>query len=99
MKTFTKKVTGHTPFADIKKKFKAKSKTEPKYPHLTVPNAVKAGESAFLARIPFYSNPYKEQPLHGAWIRGFKRAERDFFASVRFSQKIQETIGLEEVEV
>lgn len=95
MKTF-KKATGHTPFADIKKKIKGK---EPKYPHLTVPNAVKAGESAFLARIPFYSNPYKEQPLHGAWIRGFKRAERAFFDAVKFSQKIQETIGLEEVEV
>jgi len=86
-----------TPWKNIKHKAQAK-KIEPKYPHLTVDNAVKAGESAFKARIPFYSNPYKDQPLHGAWIRGFKRAERDFFAAVKLSQRVQETIELEEVE-
>lgn len=89
-------MTGHRPWKTIKHKSQLKNLV--KYAHLTVPNAVKAGESAFKIRIPFYNNPYTEQPLHGAWIRGFKRAERDFFAAVKFSQKIQETIGLEEVE-
>jgi hypothetical protein len=92
MKTIKK--IGYKPFSKIR----FKNKSGAIYPHLTLENAVKAGESAFLARIPLYSNPYKEQPLHGGWIRGFKRAERDFFARVRLSQKIQETIGLEEVE-
>jgi len=92
-------MTGHTRWKTIKHKSQIKNLIAPKYAHLTVENAVKAGESAFKARITFFSNPYKDQPLHSAWIRGFKRAERDFFAAVKLSQKVQETIELEEVEV
>ena len=87
-------MTGHTKWKNIKHK----SQVKPKYTHLTVENATKAGESAFKARILFFNNPYREQPLHGAWIRGFKRAERAFFEAVKLSQKIQESLELEEVE-
>jgi hypothetical protein len=81
------------PFSKLKFK-----KPEPKYPHYTEANAVKAGESAFKIRVPFYNNPYKDNPFHSAWIRGFKRAEREFNEGLRRSARILETIALEEVE-
>jgi len=61
-------------------------------------NANKAGESAYKIRVPFYNNPYPENPLRSAWIRGFKRAERDFNEMLRNSARVQQTIELEEVE-
>jgi len=64
----------------------------------SAPNSVRAGESAFKARIPFYNNPYKENPGKSGWIRGFKRAEREFFEAQKRSQKILEAVGFEEVE-
>lgn len=73
-------------------------KPAPRYPHLTEPNALRAGESAFKARIPFYNNPYRENPLKSAWIRGFKRAEREFNDGLRRSARILDSIGFEEVE-
>ncbi len=81
------------PFSKLKFK-----KPEPKYAHYTEANAVKAGESAFKIRVPFYANPYKDNPYHSAWIRGFKRAERIFNEGLALSRRIQETIELEEVE-
>lgn len=69
-----------------------------KHTHLTETNATKAGESAFKIRVPIYNNPYNDNPLKSAWIRGFKRAERIFFDAVRVSQRVQATIGFEEVE-
>jgi len=61
-------------------------------------NALKAGGSAFKVRIPFYNCPYVETNLKNAWIRGFKRAERDWNEVIKNSMRVQETIGLEEVE-
>lgn len=72
--------------------------TDFRYKHLTEANAIHAGESAFKIRVPIYNNPYNENPLKSAWIRGFKRAERLFFDSVRTSQRVQASIGFEEVE-
>lgn len=83
------------------KKFKKpinKSYYQPNCPHNTVNNANKAGESAFKARIPFYNNPYKDNPCKSAWIRGYMRATKAFNESLRFSARIQETLGFEEVE-
>lgn len=68
------------------------------YNHLTEHNALRGGEGAFKIRVPLYANPYKENPLKSAWIRGYKRAERAFFEAGRLSQKIQATVGFEEVE-
>jgi len=61
-------------------------------------NFIKAGESAFMARIPFYSNPYKLNPCRSLWIRGWKRAEQEFFNMVAKSKAFAETLPLEEVE-
>lgn len=77
------------------KRFK---KVVPKYAHYTEINALRAGESAFKARILFTSNPYAENPFKSSWIRGFKRAERIFQDGLRVSQKIQESLDFEEVE-
>lgn len=79
---------------DIKKKFVV----EPRFAHLTEANAVRAGESAFKARIPLYNNPYQDAYVKNAWIRGFKRAERDFFDGLKRSAQIQESLPLEEAE-
>ncbi len=68
------------------------------YKHLTEPNALKAGESAFKIRVPIYNNPYSENPLKSAWIRGYKRAERLFFEAVKVTQRVQASVGFEEVE-
>ena len=38
--------------------------------------AFMAGYNAFLAWIPFVSNPYKDKN-RGLWINGYKRAQRD----------------------
>lgn len=67
------------------------------FPHLTEANAVSGGESAFKIRVPLYNNPFTENPLKSAWIRGYKRAEKAFFEAVKLSQKVQATIGFEEV--
>ena len=61
-------------------------------------NFIKAGESSFQARIPFYSNPYKSNPHKSLWIRGWKKAEQDFFAMCAKSKAFMETLPLEEVE-
>jgi hypothetical protein len=61
-------------------------------------NFIKAGDSAFKARIPFYSNPYTANPFRSLWIRGWKAAEVEFYAMVRKNKLIQETLPLEEVE-
>lgn len=79
-------------------KFISLPKFVPKFPHLTDVNAIKAGESAFKIRVQFYNNPYKENPLKSAWIRGFKRAEREFNDGLRRSARILDTIGFEEEE-
>jgi len=89
-------MTGHTKWSKIK--HKSQVKVAPKYPHLTEANALRAGESAFKIRVPFYNNPYSDNPLRSAWIRGFKRAEKTFNEGLRFSARVQETIALEEVE-
>ena len=89
-------MTGHTKWKDIK--HKSQVKTAPKYAHLTEENANRAGESAFKIRVTFYNNPYSENPCKSAWIRGFKRAEREFNEGLRRSARVQETIALEEVE-
>lgn len=68
------------------------------YAHLTEHNALKAGESAFKIRVPLYNNPYNANPLKSAWIRGYKRAERAFFDAVQLAQRVQATIGFEEIE-
>jgi len=89
-------MTGHSKWSTIK--HKPQLKVAPKYPHLTETNANKAGESAFKIRVPLYNNPYTENPCKSAWIRGFKRAERNFNEGLRFSARVLETIALEEVE-
>ena len=69
-----------------------------KYAHYSESNVVKAGESAFLIRIPFYNNPFQENPQRGWWVKGYKRAEREFDDMVRRSKRIQETLPFEEAE-
>ena len=71
--------------------------TDIRFKHLTEFNALRAGESAFKIRVPVYNNPYSGV-LTNAWVRGWKRAERAYFDSVKRSQAIQATIGFEEVE-
>jgi hypothetical protein len=61
-------------------------------------NVTKAGASAFGIRIPFYNCPFNNQPQRSWWIRGFKRAEREFFEREQRSQRVQETIDFEMVE-
>jgi len=61
-------------------------------------NVVRAGESAFKIGVKFYNNPFKDNPFHSWWIRGFKRAERQYAEAMQRSLAIQQTIGLEEVE-
>lgn len=61
-------------------------------------SVVKAGSSAFGIRIPFYNNPFSAQPQRSWWIRGFKRAEREFFEREQHSKRVQETIEFEMVE-
>ena len=72
--------------------------TRIKYLHYSETNAVKAGESAFMIRVPFYSNPFPENPQRGWWVKGYKRAEREFEDSVRRSKRVQETLPFEEAE-
>ena len=79
-------------------KVKKTKKITPKYAHYTEVNALRAGESAFKARVPFTSNPYLENPFKSSWIRGFKRAEKAFYEAIKLSQKVQDSIGYEEVE-
>ena len=74
-------------------------KIELPYPWYNETNVIKAGESAFYLGVKFYNNPYANNPFHSWWIRGFKRAERSHFEAVKFSQQVQESIGVEEVEV
>ena len=69
-----------------------------KYAHYSEGNVVKAGESAFKIRVPFYSNPFSENPQRGWWVKGYKRAEREFDDMVRHSKRIQETLPFEEEE-
>ena len=85
-------MTKHTKWTTIR------HKSQPKISIMAELDAMKAGDSAFRIRVPFYNNPYTETSLKNAWIRGFKRAERDWNESVRNSIRVQETIGLEEVE-
>jgi hypothetical protein len=94
---FMKNKTKTHPTWDKLRRLKFKAPT-PRHPHLTEANALKAGESAFGIRVPYYNNPYSETSLKNAWIRGFKRAERFWNESLRRSARIQETIALEEVE-
>ena len=70
--------------------------THIKYLHYTEVNAVKAGESAFKIRVPFYNNPFQENPQRGWWVKGYKRAEREFDDMVRRSKRVQETLPFEE---
>lgn len=72
------------------------TKVTQKYAHVTEYNALRAGESAFKARIPFNSNPYHVNPVKSAWIRGFKRAERTFNEMLQRSRMFQESLPLEE---
>jgi hypothetical protein len=51
-----------------------------------------------MARVPFYSNPHKLNPWRSLWIRGWKRAEQEFFNMVAKSKAFAETLPLEEVE-
>lgn len=81
-------MTGHTPWKQIKFK----------HSHLTEANALRAGESAFKAKIYFSENPYGDNPCKAAWIRGYKRAERAWNELVKRSIQLQETLPLEEVE-
>ena len=69
-----------------------------KYPHYSEANVVKAGESAFKIRVPFYNNPFQENPQRVWWVKGYKRAEREFEDQVRVSKKVQETLPFEEVD-
>lgn len=71
---------------------------KPRYSHYTEFNALRAGESAFKARILFDANPYHENPYKSSWIRGWKRAERAFFDAIQKSKAIQSTLEYEEVE-
>jgi hypothetical protein len=61
-------------------------------------DAIGGGDAAFKARIPFYNCPYTIPTLKNAWIRGFKRSERDWNESLKRSSRLQETLELEEVE-
>jgi ribosome modulation factor len=61
-------------------------------------NFIKAGASAFSARIPYYNNPYNINPFRSLWIRGWKAAEKEFFEMVKRSKAIQETLPLDEVD-
>ena len=67
------------------------------YPWYSEVNVTRAGESAFKIRVPFHFNPVTEQPFKSWWIRGFKRQEKLHNEALRYSMKVQETIGLEEV--
>lgn len=67
------------------------------YPWYSEADVTKSGESAFKIRVPFYNNPFTEQPYKSWWIRGFKRAEKAWNEAIRFSIKVQETIEFEEV--
>ena len=69
-----------------------------KYAHYSESNVVKAGESAFKIRVPFYNNPFQENPQRGWWVKGYKRAEREFEEQVKLSKRIQETLPFEEAE-
>jgi|WetSurMetagenome_2_1015567.scaffolds.fasta_scaffold1346079_1 hypothetical protein len=73
-------------------------KVELPHPWYSESNVVKAGESAFGIGVRFYNNPFKLNPFRQWWIRGFKRAEKNYNEAVRYSMKVQETIALEEVE-
>jgi hypothetical protein len=93
MKTQTKT---HPTWDKLKKlKFNA---PQPRYAHLTEANAVRGGEGAFAIRVYLSSNPYSDNNLRNAWVRGYKRAERIFNDSIRRSYQIQSTIEMEEVE-
>ncbi len=59
---------------------------------------VKAGESAFKACIPLYNSPYRDNPQKSLWLRGYKRAEREFFEQVKRSKAFQSTLEMEEVD-
>jgi hypothetical protein len=72
--------------------------TPVKYLHYSEVNVVKAGESAFMIRIPFYANCFPENPQRGWWVKGYKRAEREFEDMVRRSKRVQETLPFEEAE-
>ncbi len=89
--------TGTLWYNKTMRKLISNTKTTQKYAHLTEYNALRAGESAFKARIPFNSNPYHINPVKSAWIRGWKREEKKFYETVRKSLKIQEELGYEEV--
>lgn len=79
----------------IRKPFKRYTQPVPKYTHLSEPNVTKSGESAFLIRVPYYNNPYQEQPQKTWWIRGWKKAERIQYAREAHSKRVQETIPYE----
>lgn len=83
----------HTKWNTIK--HKSQIKVQPKHAHLTEANALKAGEGAFKIRVFFSNNPYSENPCKSAWIRGYKRAERDFNDGLRHSARIQESLPME----
>jgi hypothetical protein len=39
---------------------------------------INAGKSAYHALIPFYNNPYNNEPGKGLWRNGFERAKREW---------------------
>jgi len=41
-------------------------------------SAISAGTSAFKALIPFYNNPYSNEPGKGLWRKGYERAKREW---------------------
>jgi hypothetical protein len=86
-------MTGHRKWSTIKHKSQANTVSI-----LAELDSIRAGESAFKIRVPFYNNPYTEPRLKNGWIRGYKRAERDFNDGLKRSAEIQATIGVEEVE-
>lgn len=39
--------------------------------------AFTSGYKAFLIWIPFFNNPYRDNPNRGLWVNGYKKAERE----------------------
>lgn len=80
------------------KRFRKQPRAVLPYPWYSENNVIKAGESAFGIGVKFHNNPFNLNPFRSWWIRGFKRAEKAFGDRVRYSIKVQESIGYEEIE-
>lgn len=68
-----------TLYRSTQQPYKPKNKPHTKPTLILKPPAASftAGYKAYLAWIPFFSNPYKTNPTRGLWVNGYKKAERE----------------------